>query len=121
MYLAAMFFFSACSKWATNVTPEIEGVWKSEIGPPNCGSGFTIDENSNGYYYPESVGLQYEGRAKIKDQVLYIGDFQMLTIHEIKDSVGTIPNLDSTLCYTELNISFNGILRQSNGKLWYRL
>lgn len=115
------FLFASCSKHAVQVNPKIEGTWVSPISGPNCGSSFSIDGQSKGYYYQEVVGLEHDGRAKIIDNELSIDGHTMLNILEIKDSSGIVPNYDTVLCFTQTNVPFNRILTTSNGAVWYRL
>jgi hypothetical protein len=119
LILTTILLLAACQKRAIKVLPGIQGTWMSVIAAPNCGSQFSIDGKSNGSYYQAGIDSDHEGRAKIIDQVLTFGDYTMLTIAELKDSTGTVPNVDSTLCFAHLNIGFDRILRTSNGATWY--
>ncbi len=79
-------FASACKKPVLNENPDYAGVWKTECLGNGCNQHILIIRNDNtGEYYTEGQDIEsvsYEGKVRIKDDVLKIGLVNSFHINE---------------------------------------
>ncbi|MFT5778446.1 MAG: hypothetical protein ACI837_001402 [Crocinitomicaceae bacterium] len=84
----------SCKKNAAKVMPSLVGDWRSEpIELMPCSDRYTFNMESSGdaVYYFGSTEIAHTGKAKMRNNALYIGHKKIMTVVTVMDSIGTFP------------------------------
>lgn len=84
----------SCKKNAAKVMPFLVGEWRSEpieLMPCSDRHTFNMESSGDAVYYFGSTEPAHLGKAKMRNNVLYIGNTKIMTVVTVMDSIGTFP------------------------------
>lgn len=122
----SLVLFSSCKRKAVKVYPQLAGTWNyahwCQVDGSNTAVLVINSEGSGKYTFGDYItgGYTYEGKAKIKNDELYVDGNGVFGITEVKDTVGYIYNPGpSTWCSPD-SILVSGLIRTNGGWILYR-